>query len=82
MAEGWPPKGHPETREQLIHRLRTTPTHLVRIRYFGGDDRWSVAFFTYSNEKYSPAMFSTGEWCGSAEDAFDIGAMYLGREAT
>jgi len=82
VPEGWPPNGHPETRGQMIERLRATPTHLVRLRYFGGEDRWSVAFFTYSNEKYSPAMFPTGEWFGTPEDAFDMGAMYLSPEAT
>src|SRR5262245_26270762 len=37
-----------ETREQFIERLRATPTHLCRLRYFD-PDRWSLAFYTYSN---------------------------------
>ena len=77
LAPGWPPKGYDETREQMIERLRKTPTHLCRLRYFGHENQWSLAFFTYSNEKYSPCMFHTGTFFGSPEEAFDIGATYL-----
>jgi hypothetical protein len=64
-----------ETREEYMERIRNYPIHLGRIRYFG-DDKWSYAFYTYSNERYEPATFG-GEWFGSPEDAFDIGARYL-----
>src|SRR5215212_3300945 len=47
---GWPPPGARETREEMLERLRTTPTHLCRLRYFGDDDRWGFAFYTYSHE--------------------------------
>lgn len=53
------------------------PIHLVRLRYFSGRDAWSVAFFTYSREKYEPCMFPNGTFHGTPEDAFDIGAVYL-----
>ncbi len=43
-----------ESREEYIERLRNTPTHLCRLRYFGDENRWSMAFYTYSNEKYVP----------------------------
>src|ERR1017187_3509252 len=56
---GEPPSG--ETREQRIERLRNTPTHLCRIRYFGDPDRWSFAFYTYAHEKYEPSFLLTGE---------------------
>jgi hypothetical protein len=65
-----------ETREQYIERLRNTPTHLCRLRHFD-IYRWSVAFYTYSNEKYSSCVFPNGDWFGSPEEAFDIGAVYL-----
>src|SRR5258708_36366155 len=39
-----PPPG--ETRDQWIDRLRNTPTHLCRIRYFGNEDRLSFAWYT------------------------------------
>jgi hypothetical protein len=31
----------------------------------------------YSHEKYEPGFFPDGEAFGSAEDAFDVGAVYL-----
>src|SRR5512147_227917 len=37
-AADWPPPDWPETREQYLERLRNTPTHLCRLRYFGADD--------------------------------------------
>ena len=74
-------KTHPtaslgETRNQYIQRMRTTPTHLCRLRHFSRE-QWSVAFYTYSNEKYEPCIYPDGSWFGSMEDAFDIGATYL-----
>ena len=68
-----------ETKEQYMDRLRSYPTHLGRLRYFGGD-RWSYCFYTYSNEKYEPTVFHSGDWFGMPEEALDIGATYLNRE--
>ena len=65
-----------ETRKEYIERLRNTPTHLCRLRHFDVD-RWSVAFYTYSHERYEPCVFHNGEWLGTPEQAFDIGAVYL-----
>ncbi|HXX66091.1 MAG TPA: hypothetical protein VEK07_02860 [Polyangiaceae bacterium] len=65
-----------ESREQFIERLRSTPTHLCRLQYFGGG-RWSVAFYTYSNERYEPTFFRSGGAFGTPEEAFDVGAVYL-----
>ena len=45
-----------QTREQLLERLRANPLHLCRLRYFT-PDRWSLAFYTYSNERYEPCAF-------------------------
>ena len=50
--------------------------HLVRLRYCGTDDRWSLAFYTYSHERYEPSVFADGTFHGTPEDAFDIGAVY------
>ena len=75
LEKGDPPKWTKETREEYIERLRNTPTHLCRLRHFD-INRWSVAFYTYSNEKYSPCVFPNGDWFGTIEDAFDIGAVY------
>ena len=66
-----------ESREEHIERLRNTPTHLCRLRYFGDDDRWSMAFYTYSHETYEACVFKNGSWHGTPEEAFDTSAVYL-----
>jgi hypothetical protein len=78
-APDWPPPGWPESREQYIERLRKTPVHLCRLRYFGHGDGWGFAFYTYSNECYELSIFPSGEFFGTPEDAFDTAAQaYLG----
>ena len=66
-----------ESREEHMERLRNTPTHLCRLRYFGNEGRWTMAFYTYSHEKYEPCVFGNGSWHGTPEEAFDISAVYL-----
>ncbi len=66
-----------ETREQYMERLRSTPLHLCRLRYFGHEARWSMAFYTYSNEKYVPCVFDNGDFHGTPEEAFETAAVYL-----
>jgi hypothetical protein len=66
-----------ESRQEHIERLRNTPTHLCRLRYLGDEDRWSMAFYTYSHEKYEPCIFEHGSWHGTPEEAFDTSSMYL-----
>jgi hypothetical protein len=61
VSNDWPPEDWPETKEEYIERLRNTPVHLCRLRYFG-DDRWGFAFYTYSNEKYELSMYPNGEF--------------------
>ena len=65
-----------ETRQQFLERLRATPMHLCRLRYFA-EDRWSMAFFTYSHERYEPGVFANGSFHGTPEEAFELAAMYL-----
>jgi hypothetical protein len=77
VGPNWPPPDYHETRDEFIERLRNTPTHLCRLRYFGDEDRWSMAFYTYSNERYEPCFFRNGTFHGTPEEAFDIGAVYL-----
>lgn len=79
ISENWPPPGWGETREQALERLRSTPRHLVRLRYFGQEDGWSLAFYKYSSESYAPCLFPSGEWFGTPEEAFEIGSVYLSR---
>jgi len=66
-----------ETREQYLERLRNLPLHLCRLRFFGDEERWSMAFYTYSNEKYEPSIFDNGSFHGTPEEAFETAAVYL-----
>jgi len=75
-TRGSPWKVTKETREQFLERLRSTPTHLCRLRNFG-PDRWSIAFFTYSHERYEPTFFQSGAPFGTPEEGLDVGAVYL-----
>jgi hypothetical protein len=74
----WPPADWPETRAEYLERLRTTPIHLCRLRYFGDEERWGFGFFAYSSEKYELSVFPSGEFFGPPEDAFQVSAqLYL-----
>lgn len=77
VAEDDNPDLFGESREEHIERLRNLPTHLCRLRYFGDQDRWSMAFYTYSHETYEPCFFDNGTWHGTPEEAFDTSAVYL-----
>jgi hypothetical protein len=65
-----------ETREQFRERLGATPLHLCRLRYFS-EDRWSLAFYTYSGERYEPSFFANGTFFGTPEEGLDVGGVYL-----
>ena len=66
-----------EPSDALLEATRELePDHLCRLRYFDGD-RWSLAFYTYSNEKYTPCAFGNGTFFGTPEEALDIGGLYL-----
>ena len=56
---------------------RSTPMHLCRIRYFGDEDRWSFAWYTYAHEKYEPSFLITGADQGTPEEAFETSAHFL-----
>lgn len=73
LTEGWPPEDWHESREEYAERLRNTPTHLCRLRYFG-DDKWGFAFYTYSHEKYELSVYDDGDFFGPPERAFQISA--------
>lgn len=66
-----------ETRGEYLQRLREAPLHLCRLRYFGNEEAWSMAFYTYSHEQYEPCSFNDGSSEGTPEDAFEIAAIYL-----
>jgi hypothetical protein len=77
IAPDFPPANFPESREDYIERLRNTPIHLCRLRYFGDEEGWSFAFYTYSNEKYELCVFNNGSFYGTPEEAFESSALYL-----
>ena len=77
ISENWPPPNWPETKEEYLERMRNTPVHLCRLRYFG-DDQWGFAFYTYSNEKYELSVYPDGQFIGTPEEAFKTsGMVYL-----
>jgi len=66
-----------ETRQEYFERVREVPLHLCRLRYFGGRKMWSMAFYTYSNERYELCTFPNGTFYGTPEEALEVGAAYL-----
>jgi hypothetical protein len=74
---GWPLPGSGETRDQFLERLRNTPTHLCRLRYFSADG-WGFGFYSYSSDRYELSVFPSGDFFGTPEEAFHVSAeMYL-----
>jgi hypothetical protein len=71
-----PWRGSGKTLAAFRERMRSTSTHLCRLRYCG-QNQWSVAFFTYSNETYEPSTMATGSFYGTPEEGLDVGAVYL-----
>jgi hypothetical protein len=55
----------------------TWVTHLCRLRYLGSLSGWSLAFYTYSNERYEECTFESGSFLGTPEEGLEIGAIYL-----
>jgi hypothetical protein len=47
-----------------------------RLRYFNNNE-WSLAFYTYSNERYQSCVFQNNKWFGTLEEAIDICSTYL-----
>jgi hypothetical protein len=78
LGPDWPPADWPESREEYQDRLRNTPIHLCRLRYFGDEERWGFGFYSYASDRYELSMFPTGEFYGRPEDALEVSAeMYL-----
>jgi len=44
---------------------------LCRLRYLNKHG-WSLALFTYSNERYELCLFSNGKWEGTLEAALEL----------
>jgi hypothetical protein len=52
-------------------------THLCRLGWRGNPEGWDLAFYTYSNERYQPCGYGTGEPLGTPEEALQVGIVYL-----
>jgi hypothetical protein len=77
VPEDYDPLQFGETKEEYVERLRNTPLHLCRLRYKGDEEQWSMAFYTYSHNKYEPSVFDHGGFFGTPEEAFQTSAVYL-----
>ena len=49
---------------------------LCRLRHFD-ENKWSIALFTWSNEKYEPCIFPNGAWFGNLEECLELGSVFL-----
>ena len=49
---------------------------LGRLRHFN-DGKWSIAFYTYSNDCYQPCFMSNGSEEGTLEEGLAVCEMYL-----
>ena len=54
-----------DTVENVGGEVRSMP--LCRLKYEGGE--WSLALFTYSNDRYEPCYLSHGKLSGTIEQA-------------
>ncbi len=71
-----------ESIEGYLARQREIPMRLCRLRYFAGRGLWSMALYSYSSERFEPCILPTGEYCGSPEECFALGAsFYLNHQA-
>jgi hypothetical protein len=77
VALDFPLANFPGSQKEHIERIRNTPIHLCRLRYFGDEEAWSFAFYTYSNEKYELCVLDNGSFYGTPEEAFAYSALYL-----
>ena len=61
VPDAFSPPDFPESREEYVERRRNTPMHLCRLRHFS-EDRWSVAYYSYSKMRYDPCVFDNGSF--------------------
>jgi hypothetical protein len=73
VIKEWPPD-FPETREEHIERMRNTPIHLCRLRYFGDKDEWGLAFYSYAHNDYETSVFPNGKFFDTPEMAIEAAA--------
>jgi hypothetical protein len=60
----------------MIEEGEKDASPLARLRYFR-DEHWSMAFYTWSHERYEPCAFSKGGFEGTLEDAIIACELFL-----
>lgn len=63
-----------ESEAEYYERMRQAPLHLCRLRFYGNEEHWSMAFYKYSDEKYELCFLNTGSFWGTPEAGFDTAA--------
>lgn len=53
-----------------------TPMPLCRLRSFSGD-KFGLALYLYSDEKYEDTLMPNGEWHGNAIQAFKVAETFI-----
>lgn len=65
-------------RGEYLERVRSSELKLCRLRFFA-PDRWSLAIYSYAQERYETSVFADGGFVGRPQDGFDLAAnLYLG----
>jgi hypothetical protein len=65
-------------RGEYLERVRSSELKLCRLRFFA-PDRWSLAIYSYAQERYEASVFADGGFVGRPQDGFDLAAdLYLG----
>ena len=54
----------------------TTPSPLCRLRHFT-ETRWTMAFYTWSHERYEPCLLLNGKWEGEIKEALAAATFLL-----
>ena len=60
----------------VVENGEKNPSPLARLRYFR-EDGLSMAFYTWSNERYEPCILSNGKWDGTIEEAIETCEPFL-----
>ena len=61
------------TRGEYLERIRSSELKLCRLRFFA-PDRWSLAIYSYAQERYEASVFADGVLVGHPQDGFDLAA--------
>ena len=65
-------------RGEYLERVRSSELKLCRFRFFA-PDRWSLAIYSYAQERYETSVLADGGFVGRPQDGFDLAAnLYLG----